>query len=78
MAWTLSDHDSGRAQTKEAAGGGSNDVRVRVYRTRQIFHQIWFEENRLASHVQTEQPQSVHQEGLDLFRVFGCIQNRYK
>ncbi len=66
MAWTLSDHDPGGAQTKEAAGGRSDNVRVRVYRTRQILHQIWFEENRLARHVQTEQPQSVHQERLDL------------
>ena len=48
MAWTLSDHDSGRAQTKETTGGRSDNVRVRVYRTRQVLHQIWFEKNRLA------------------------------
>ena len=54
MARTLTDHDPGRAQTKEAAGGRSDNVRVRVYRTRQVLHQIWFEENGLAKHVQTE------------------------
>ena len=78
MAWTLSDHDPGRAQTKEAAGGRSDNVRVRVYRTRQILHQIWLEENPPASHVQTEQPQPVHEKRLNLFGVFGRVQNRYK
>ena len=78
MARTFSDNDSGRAQTKETTGGSADDVRVRVYRTWQVLHQIWLEENPPARHIQTEQPQPVHEQRLNLFGVFGCIQNRYK
>jgi hypothetical protein len=54
MARAFTDNDPGRSQTKETAGGRSNNARTRIYRTRQVFHQIRFEENGFAGHIQAE------------------------
>jgi hypothetical protein len=78
MARTLADNDPSRAQAKKTASGRSDNVPVRIYRTRQVFHQIWLKENPPASHVQTEQPQPVHEQRLNLFGVIGCVQYCYK
>ena len=78
MSRTFADRDACGAETKEAARGRSDERGVRVYRLRKIFHQIWFEENCLAKHLQMEEPQSVHEKSLNLLGVFDCIQDRYK
>ena len=78
VARTLTDYDPDGAKTKETAGRRSDNSRVRVYRTRQVFHKVRFEENGLARHVQTEQPQSVHEQRLDLLGILGCVQDRHK
>jgi hypothetical protein len=66
MSRAFADHNTGGAQTKEGPCRRSDKSGACVYGSRQIFHQIWLEENRLAKNVQAEQPQSIQKERLDL------------
>ena len=75
MSWTLAYGYLVGAVTKEASRGRSDKHGVRVYQLWQIFHQIWFEENRHANHLQMEKPQSVHEKRRNLLGVFDRIQD---
>ncbi|HTW65656.1 MAG TPA: hypothetical protein VME17_13605, partial [Bryobacteraceae bacterium] len=78
MSWTLAYDNPTGAETKEASRGRSDKHGVRVYQLWQIFHQIWFEENCFAKHLQMEKPQSGHEKRLNLLGVFDRIQDCYK
>jgi hypothetical protein len=51
MSRAFADHNMGSAKPKETSRGGADQSRVRVYGSRQVFHQIWLEENAHASDV---------------------------
>ena len=59
MSRAFADHDTSGPETKEGSCRRSDKSCVRVYGSRQIFHQIWFEKNRPAQHIYPEQSQSV-------------------
>jgi hypothetical protein len=66
MSRAFADHNTGGAETKERSCRRSDKSCARVYGSRQIFHEVWLEENRLAKNVQAEQPQSIQKERLHL------------
>jgi hypothetical protein len=66
MTGALTDYNPFCAKMKETSRRGSDQSRVRVHGTGQVFHQIWFQKDASPQNLYPEQPQSFHKERLDL------------